>query len=144
MNNFWQSKALTELSTEEWESLCDGCGLCCLHKLEDHETGDVFYTRVACKLLDTERCHCKHYETRTQHVADCLTLTANNIADHPWLPESCAYRLLFESKPLPAWHPLISKSSASVHEAGISVSGKAVSEADIHPDDIESFILYPD
>lgn len=144
MSNFWENKALSEISTEEWESLCDGCGLCCLHKLEDDETGNVFYTRVACKLLDTELCHCKHYETRIQHVPDCLTLTANSIANHPWLPESCAYRLLSENKPLPSWHPLISKSSASIHEAGISVAGKAVSEADIHPDDIESFILYPD
>ncbi|HEB63839.1 MAG TPA: YcgN family cysteine cluster protein [Gammaproteobacteria bacterium] len=142
MKNFWQNKALTELTTEEWESLCDGCGLCCLHKLEDDETGDVFYTRVACKLLDTELCHCKQYETRTQHVPDCLTLTANTIANYPWLPESCAYRLLFENRQLPAWHPLVSKNSASVHNAGISVAGKAISEADIHPDDTESFILH--
>ncbi len=144
MGNFWENRSLTELSIKEWESLCDGCGLCCLHKLEDDETSEIFYTRVACKLLDTEGCHCKHYENRTQHVSDCLTLTANNISDYPWLPESCAYLLLLENKPLPAWHPLVSKNLASVHNAGISVAGKAVSEADIHPDDFESFILYPD
>ncbi len=140
MKPFWQNKTLAELSSAEWEALCDGCGLCCLHKLEDEETGEIVYTSIACRLLDTELCRCKDYPARNKHVPECLSLNADNIADHPWLPESCAYRLLFEGKPLHPWHPLISANAGSVHDAGISVAGRAISETDIHPEDIELFI----
>ena len=127
---FWASKSLSEMSDSEWESLCDGCALCCMHKVEDEDTGEVFYTDVACKLLDLGTCRCTDYARRTELVADCLRLTPDERAAYDWLPATCAYRRLFFGQGLPEWHPLITGRAESVHEAGISLRDEAVSERD--------------
>jgi uncharacterized cysteine cluster protein YcgN (CxxCxxCC family) len=121
---FWQTKSLAEMSRAEWESLCDGCGRCCLVKLEEEGTGEIHYTDVACKLFDGENCRCTDYPNRSSRVPDCVTLTAGNIASLQWMPPTCAYRLLSEGEPLPAWHPLVSGRAETVIEAGISVKGR--------------------
>lgn len=139
---FWQEKSLTEMSPQEWESLCDGCAKCCLHKLEDEDTGEVFYTDVACRLLDLDSCQCSDYSDRLSRVPDCLKLTADNLGQHTWLPSTCAYRLLSEGKALPDWHPLISGSRASVMGSQVSIKGKAVPEKTVLPDDLEDHIVH--
>lgn len=127
---FWKDKTIDQMSKDEWEKLCDGCGLCCLHKLEDADTGKISYTEVACRLLDIESCRCKKYKVRKKLVPDCMILKPENVDRFNWLPNTCAYRLISEGKPLYPWHPLISGSEKSVHEAGISVKGKVISERD--------------
>lgn len=124
---FWR-RPLESLSRDEWEALCDGCGKCCLHKLEDDDTGEVHFTNVACRLLDTATARCKDYRHRRALVPDCLRLTPRIAAEATWLPGSCAYRLRAEDRPLPAWHYLISGDREAVHRAGASVAGKVVSE----------------
>ena len=124
---FWE-KPLDSLSRTEWESLCDGCGKCCLHKIEDAETGDIHPTNVACRLLDRFSCRCSNYRERRAFVPDCVRLSAANVARMGWLPATCAYRLRAEGKPLPDWHPLITGDPESVHEAGMSVRGWTISE----------------
>lgn len=138
---FWQHKSLQEMTPSEWESLCDRCGRCCLHKLEDADSGDVYYTSVACKLLDTHSCQCTDYPHRKQEVPGCTLLTINDLEHFHWLPATCAYRLVSEDKPLPPWHPLVSNSPETIHQAGVSVRGLACSEQDINEDELEDFII---
>ena len=126
-DRFWE-KPLGELDREEWEALCDGCGKCCLHKIEDALTGEIHATNVACKLLDRSACRCSNYRARRAFVPDCVRLNAGNVARIAWLPSTCAYRLRAEGRPLEEWHPLISGDPESVHRAGISVRGWTVSE----------------
>jgi uncharacterized cysteine cluster protein YcgN (CxxCxxCC family) len=130
MSDFWRDKTLSELTDQEWESLCDGCGRCCLHKLEDEDTGELFITRVSCRLLDLGSCRCRHYPERSKLVPDCLDLRAD-FDRFDWLPSTCAYRLVHEGRDLPDWHPLVSGSFETVHRAGISVRHFAVSEDDV-------------
>jgi len=138
---FWRAKKLHEMSPAEFESLCDGCGKCCLHKLEDEDSGDVFYTKVACKFLDHDSCKCQVYGERQQHVPDCVTLTPASVKDTYWLPETCAYRLIDEGIPLFDWHPLVSGDPDSVHKAGMSVAGQVVHEDSVNPDDLEDYVV---
>jgi len=130
-DQYWNRKSLAEMTADEWEGLCDGCALCCLHKVEDEDTGDMYYTDVACKLLDLEKCRCGDYANRAQKVADCVLLSVNKPEEFNRLPASCAYRRLAKGQALPQWHPLITGSAMSVHEAGVSMLGKAVSENDV-------------
>jgi len=139
--DFWKHKALAEMSPHEWESLCDGCAKCCLHKLQDEDTDEVFYTSVACAQLNLATCRCKVYAQRLQHVPDCLDLVKENMAELSWLPSSCAYRLVSEGKDLPDWHPLVSGDVASVHASGMSVVGRVVSERDVAEDELELYII---
>lgn len=128
MTRFWETKRLDQLSRDEWESLCDGCGKCCLHKLEDEETGEVFPTNVACRLLDRRNSCCKDYANRRKYVPDCVRLSPSRLQELDWLPSTCAYRLVADGKPLPEWHHLISGSRETVHAAGMSTRGWTVSE----------------
>jgi uncharacterized protein len=128
---FWKSKTLAEMTKPEWESLCDGCGRCCLNKLEDEDTGEFLYTRAACKLLDIGTCQCTDYVNRAKQVPDCVTLTAKNVAELGWLPETCAYRRLDEGLGLAWWHPLVSGTPETVRQAGISVENDAYTEEGI-------------
>ena len=138
---FWNTKSLAEMTTEEWELLCDGCGRCCLHKLQDEDSGLMFYTNVACRLLDPQQCRCSNYPQRTAIVHDCLSLTADPEARFNWLPLSCAYRRLANGQTLEWWHPLLSGDPGSVHEAGISVRGKTVSETVVAKRNLEDYII---
>jgi uncharacterized protein len=121
---FWTEKTLEEMSEVEWESLCDGCGRCCLVKLEDEENGDIHFTDVGCTLLEEKTCRCRDYTNRQEKVSDCVRLTPDVVRSLKWLPPSCAYRLVAEGKDLLPWHPLVSGDAASVHDAGISVRGR--------------------
>ena len=137
---YWETKALRQMTVAEWEGLCDGCGLCCLIRLEDEDTGEIIPTRVACKLFDSERCRCSDYANRKAHVPDCIKLTPYNIDDLMWMPKSCAYRRLHQGKGLPSWHPLITGDPESVHAAGVSVRGQTISEASLaDPEDAIDF-----
>jgi len=137
---YWERIPLAEMTQPEWESLCDGCGKCCLNKLEDADTGEIEFTRVACRLLDDSTCRCAHYERRKQFVPECVVLTPANLAEIAyWMPQTCAYRLLHEGKPLEPWHPLKSGDPETVHEAGVSVRGRAVPEG--YAGDLEEFIV---
>ena len=139
-DRFWERKRLGEMTRGEWESLCDGCGRCCLHKLEDEETGELFPTNVACKLLDRHSARCVDYKNRKTHVPECVRLTPGLLRKLDWLPDTCAYRVLDEGRPLPDWHPLLTGDPESVHRAGISVRGWTVSEADV-VGELEDYII---
>lgn len=132
------------MSPDEWESLCDGCGLCCLVKIEDEDSGQVFNTTVSCFLLDVASCSCLDYENRLNKAAMCTRLTLSNLPGMSWLPETCAYKRLYAGHTLPEWHPLITKNKNSVHEAGISVKWFAQSEEYIHPEQLLDFVIIPD
>lgn len=138
---FWKQKSLSQMTRDEWESLCDGCALCCLIKLEDDASNEVFYTRVVCKHLDEGKCVCRKYERRTELVADCVSLKAENVHEFHWLPATCAYRLIAEGKDLKWWHPLVSGSRETVHQAGISVKDKVLSEEFVHPKSYDEHII---
>jgi uncharacterized cysteine cluster protein YcgN (CxxCxxCC family) len=141
---FWK-RPLAELTRAQWEKLCDGCGRCCLIKLEDEDTGEIHHTSVACALLDRHSCRCSDYPARKKQVPDCVRLTLARLAKIRWLPPSCAYRLRFEGKELPAWHPLLTGDERSVHRAGVSAQGKIeASEIEVETDDLPQFIrLWP-
>jgi len=130
---FWKRKTLSTMTRTEWESLCDGCGRCCLHKLRDDATEQLIFTNVACRLLDGESCRCKDYPNRRSKVPDCVQLTPQRLTAIDWLPPSCAYRLLAEGKDLFWWHPLVSGRAETVHEAGVSVRGRTVPERQAGP-----------
>lgn len=138
---FWETKRLEELDAREWESLCDGCGLCCLHKLEDVDTGEIHYTDVACRLLDIERCRCTQYARRHERVPDCVRLSAERLEELKWMPSTCAYRLRYEGKPLPKWHPLVSGDAASAQLTGHSIRGWAVEEQSVDLRELEERIV---
>lgn len=137
---FWTCKSLAEMSPQEWESLCDGCGKCCLIRLEDDETQQVYTTDVHCRLFDTHTCRCTNYENRKQFVPDCVILKPTTISALKWMPRTCAYRLLSEGKPLPDWHPLVTGDPGSVHKAGMSVKEATESETELSDDDLLSRI----
>ncbi len=137
---FWESKELDEMNRDEWELLCDGCGKCCLGKVEDPSGGGLRHTSVACRLLDPETCRCTSYEDRHRFVPDCVRITPGKISKLSWLPSTCAYRLLADGFPLPEWHPLKTGDNESVHAAGQSVRGRMVSERDVLPEDRVSHI----
>ncbi len=139
---YWEKVPLQKMTAPEWEALCDGCGKCCLNKIEDDETGEVFLTRIACRLLDDESCRCGQYEIRKQIVPECIVLTPGNIESHAyWMPQTCAYRLLWEGRPLFDWHPLISGDPATVQRAGVSVQGITIPEFEVDEDDWEDHII---
>ncbi len=125
----------------EWELLCDGCGRCCLQKLEDHDTGEVFYTSIACRLLDLETCRCKSYAQRTKLAPDCIVLTRGNLKNISWLPITCSYRRIADGLELERWHHLVSGDAETIHEQGISVRGKAISENHVPDENLEAYIL---
>jgi len=136
---FWKTKSLDELSTDEWESLCDHCGKCCLNKLEDEDTGEIHYTNAVCYLIDMKTCLCSRYSERQKLVPDCLKLSPKMLGRLNWMPKSCAYRLIEEGKDLPDWHPLRSNSSETVHAAGISIRSYAIIENQV--DDLLDHII---
>ena len=129
--SFWKTKKLGEMTTEEWESLCDRCGKCCLIKLEDEDTREIHFTSVVCKYIDLKTCRCTRYGKRTRLVPQCLDLKQHDFAEFDWLPSTCAYRLLSDGEDLPAWHPLLTGNGKSVEKAGISIKSYAMKEAEI-------------
>lgn len=139
---FWKTKSLSEMSHEEWESLCDGCGKCCLHKLEDDESGRIHLTVVACQLLDVHSCRCGDYARRSEIVPDCERVAPDNV-ERLALPKSCAYRCVAEQRALPDWHPLRTGDARSVHAAGQSVRGWALSEREVAEGELEDYIIFP-
>ncbi|MFX0542503.1 YcgN family cysteine cluster protein [Roseovarius sp. S1116L3] len=139
---YWEDTPLTRMTRPEWEALCDGCGKCCMNKLEDEDTGEVVMTRVACRLFDDTTCQCAQYPIRHQFVPECIVLKPTNMdANLYWMPETCAYKLLWQGKKLYDWHPLISGDPQSVHDAGVSMQSRTVPEFEIDEDDWEDHII---
>ena len=137
---WWESTALADMDDSQWESLCDGCAKCCLVKLEDYDSAEIYYTNVSCQLLDTESCRCSNYSGRHLLVDDCIKLDRHNVTTLQWLPKSCSYRLLAEGKPLPDWHHLRTGDRDMIHSYGASLRGRVISELDVK-DDIEDHII---
>ena len=140
-DQFWD-KPLELLNDSEWEQLCDGCGQCCLVKLQDDDTGEIFATDVVCRFLNADNGHCGVYAERTLKKPECFVIERDNKEHYSWLPLSCAYRLRFEEKPLPAWHPLMTGSRADMDDADISVSGWSVSEQEVDEDDLPEHVIF--
>lgn len=140
---FWRRKSLSQMNAREWESLCDGCGLCCLVRFEDEDTGEIIPTRVHCRLFDADACTCSDYANRKRHVPDCIKLTPGAVGKLGWMPKSCGYRRIHEGRDLADWHPLISGDPESVHRAGVSIRGQTVSEEALaEPEDALSFAAW--
>jgi uncharacterized cysteine cluster protein YcgN (CxxCxxCC family) len=139
---FWERKSLAEMTAGEWESLCDGCAKCCLHKLEDEDSGEVFYTKIRCRYLLEDSCRCSDYEQRSVLVPHCVHLDQNNVRDFDWLPRTCAYRLLSNGDKLPEWHYLVSGDPEAVHRAGVSIRGRAISDEFVHPDGYDEHVIH--
>jgi uncharacterized cysteine cluster protein YcgN (CxxCxxCC family) len=140
LSRYWESVSLADMTPPQWEALCDGCGKCCLYKLQDIDTDEIVFTNVACRLLDCGTCRCSDYANRFSVVDDCIELAPTNLDELQWLPSTCAYRLLDEGKGLPEWHPLLTGDPDSVHKAGISVRGRVITEDDAD-DDLENHVL---
>ncbi len=138
---FWKTKRLEDMSPQEWESLCDGCGRCCLIKLEDEDSGQIHLTRLSCRLLHVKSCRCSKYERRFELMHDCVDLTVDKIGKIKWLPQSCAYRRVAEGRDLAWWHPLVSGSPETVHQAGISVKSFAMTEARVKEENYLRYII---
>ncbi len=139
-NNFWETTELQDMSEDQWESLCDGCGKCCLIKLQDEVSNDIVFTDVVCDLLDSNTCQCSDYENRTIVVPDCVKLTPENLSQVQFMPPSCSYRLLYEGQDLPAWHPLRTGNATVMINARMSVHGRVIAESAYH-DDIEERVV---
>ena len=138
---FWKTKKLSEMTLQEWESLCDGCGICCMYKLEDEETGEIYMTNVACRFLDPKTCVCSLYDERKSAMPTCIKLTPSKVEKLKWLPDTCAYRLVMQGKPLPDWHPLVSGDPQSVNRAGISVKDKFITESEADMNHLEEYVV---
>ena len=138
---FWEDLTPDQLSDDQWEGLCDHCGRCCLHKIEDIDTGEVFFTDVACQYMDEETCSCPHYQQRQQLVPECLSIKPDWGEKFNWLPNTCAYRLLYEGKSLPDWHPLVSGDENSVHLAGISIRGRNFRDNEVDEHEIDEHVI---
>ena len=138
---WWNRLALSDLSDDQWEALCDGCGKCCLHKLQDEDTEELLFTAVACKLLDCQSCRCTNYSNRLSLVPDCINIRSHDLEELSYMPSTCAYRLRYEGKVLPDWHPLVSGDSKTVHDQHMSVRGRVISETKVSEDDWESYII---
>lgn len=141
MNDWWNTLALEDLSAEQWEGLCDGCAKCCLHKLEDEDSGEIFYTKIRCRYLVEETCRCSDYANRSVLMPNCIQLSPGTTTDLAWLPTTCAYRLRGQGKALPDWHPLVSGDPDSMHRAGVSIQGRAISDEYVHPDGYDEHIV---
>lgn len=139
---FWQRKRLNEMTSAEWESLCDGCGKCCLQKLEDADTGEVYHTDLVCRYMDEQTCQCTVYSERLKKVPGCTVLTPDTVGDYQWLPYTCAYRTLAEGRPLADWHPLRSGDPESVHATGVSVRSKVIPDDQVPEEDWEEHIIH--
>jgi hypothetical protein len=142
---FWKTKSLEDMSETEWEQLCDGCGRCCLNKIEDADTGEIYLTRVACKLLDTHTCRCTDYENRQKKVPDCIKIDPEQVRNLTWLPFTCGYRTVFEHRDLAWWHPLVSGDPETVHQANVSIRSFAKSERNVKTANVRRYLMgaYP-
>lgn len=141
---FWKRKTKQQMNVEEWESLCDGCAWCCLHKIEDEDTREILFTHVACRLLNLKTCRCENYPQRLSLVEDCLKITPENILELTWLPETCAYRRVALGQDLPEWHPLLTGDPKSTHRAQASILGLAISEYGVDMDYLEDYLIEPE
>lgn len=143
-DSFWQTIPFKELSTSQWESLCDGCAQCCAHKMQDEETDEIFFTNIVCQYLDQGKCQCTVYSDRHDYVPDCIKITPKNAKTLSWIPETCAYKRVANGKDLPEWHPLKTGNKESTQQANMNIQNKVISESDINMDDLEDFIVEDD